>query len=237
MTASPTPTKSAGKAADTTRNLNTAKELTGTNTEEDDSTETGTGKSNKTKSKGDDDDEHTTFAPNDPAGGVSMTEPATTLMATPLFKIGDYVTLGWNYTSLQGTPSAIDVLVSCSSAAQTWTLTSNMTFETAVSYVWDTADTAKDAEKPLGVDLYTLIIKDSDAEITERAEPGYLGAYSGFKFGLYTPRPYTPLPDWECVGCSRGTNNIDHHAIGFALSMCLVTIFSFTWFVTGLGLH
>lgn len=228
---SPTPTS---KGAANTHNLNTAKPLTGTNTEEEDSTETGTGKSNKTKGKS---DEKETFNPVDPAGGVSMTEPATMLMPTPLFKIGDYVTLGWNYTSLQGTPTAIDVLVSLSSAAQTWTLTQNMTFETDVTFLWDTADTANDPEKPLGVQLYTLIIKDSDASMTDRAEPGYLGAYSGFKFGLYTRRPYTALADWECTGCNRGVPGLDHQALSFALGMSVITVLSFTWFVAGLGLQ
>ncbi|CAM1502827.1 Fc.00g076030.m01.CDS01 [Cosmosporella sp. VM-42] len=232
-TEAPKSTKGEGKQV-TTRNLNTAKVETETGTE------TGTGKKAKetgtaTKKKGSK-ETHETFAPNDPAGGVSMQTPATTLQATPLFKIGDFVTFGWNYTSLQGTPTAIDVLVSCSSAAETWTLTSNMTFATDVNFLWDTKKQAEDPEAPLGVNMYTLIIKDSDSGITDIPDPGYLGAYAGFQFGMYTPQSYTPLSDWTCAACNAAPG-LDHHAIGFALTMSAVTILSFTWFVTGLGLH
>lgn len=163
--------------------------------------------------------------------------PATTAMATPLFKISDYVTFGWNYTSLQGTPTAIDVLVSCSDTAETYTLSANMTFATDVKFVWDTKDQANDAQAPLGNNLYTLIIKDSEAGITEMAEPGYLGAYSGLKFGLYAGRPYTPLPDWECTGCNAGVPAIDRHAVGTAITVSALTLATFTWFVIGFGLQ
>ncbi|KPM46277.1 hypothetical protein AK830_g319 [Neonectria ditissima] len=232
-------TKDSGKAV-TTRNLNTAKVETDTASETGTGTATGKkGKSTTTgkKNKSDSEATHTTFAADDPAGGVTILTPITTAQATPLFKIGDYVTLGWNYTSLQGTPTAIDVLISCSSASETWTLTSNMTFETKVDFVWDSSVQATDADAPLPVELYTLIIKDSDASITDTADPGYLGVFSGLKFGMYTGKPYTPLADWTCVGCNGGPPKIDHHAAGFALTMSIITIASFTWFVAGLNLH
>lgn len=165
-----------------------------------------------------------------------MLTPATTAVATPLFKVGDNVDLGWNYTSLLGDPTAIDVLISCATATKTWTLTSNMTFETSVDFTWNTNDTEPTDQKLLS-EMYTLIIKDSDAEITEVAEPGYLGVYSGFTFGLYTPQPYVPFNEWECTGCNAGSSDMDRRALGFAFTMSLITIFSFTWFVTGLGLH
>lgn len=231
-----------------TRNLNTAKELTGTNTEEEQEEETGTGSGTgrgtgrATATKTSDDEEETgreTFAPNDPPGGVSMIAPATTLQATPLFKIGDHVSLSWNYTSLQGTPTAIDVLVSCSTTGfrGTWTLTSNMTFATDVAFVWDTEEQANDVESPLMVAMYTLVIKDADAALTAMPDPGYLGAFNQFTFGLYTPRPYVPLSEWTCAGCNGAISPSERQAIGFALTMSLVTIASFTWFVTGLGLQ
>lgn len=166
-----------------------------------------------------------------------MKTPAAAAVATPLYKIGDYVTWGWNYTSLLGTPTAIDVLASCSVARATWTLTANMTFETDVSYVWNTNDQADSAESALLSEMYTLIIKDSDASITDRPEPGYLGSYSGLTFGLYAGQPYTPFPEWKCIGCNAATSGFDRHAVGFALTMCMVTVFSFTWFVSGLGLQ
>ncbi|KAH7131387.1 hypothetical protein B0J13DRAFT_610549 [Dactylonectria estremocensis] len=233
-----------GKASITTRNLNTATIETDTATETNtDETETGTAtkksKTTSTRKKGKTTaaETHTSYNVLDPAGGVTMQTPVTTAQPTPLYKIGDYITFGWNYTSLQGTPSAVDVLVSCSTASETWTLTTNMTFTTKAEFVWDTEAEATNVESPLLVQLYTLIIKDSDTSITDSADSGYLAVYSGLQFGLYTGRPYTPLSDWECVGCNAAPPSIDRHAVGFAVTVSVITIVSFTWFVTGLGLH
>ena len=198
---------------------------------------TKTGKSTDSETKGTSKPTHTEFAPDSPVGGVQILTPATNAEPTVLFKIKDQVTLGWNYTSLQGTPTAIDVLISCQVASATWTLTQNMTFSTSVSYVWDTKKQSENVESPLPVEMYTLIIKDSDAAITDPPEAGYLGAYSGFKFGLYTPQPYTPYPEWICPGCSDAPSQFGHHALGMAVAMSVVTFLSFTWFVSGLGLH
>ncbi|KND92602.1 hypothetical protein TOPH_02529 [Tolypocladium ophioglossoides CBS 100239] len=225
----PTPdstgTSSGKPAPQSTVDLNTAEpsktgKATGTNTKN------GTSKAT-----------HTEFAPDSPVGGVQILTPATNVEPTVLYKIKDQVTWGWNYTSLQGTPTAIDVLVSCSSASATWTLTSNMTFATSVNYVWDTKKQADDPEAPLLTEMYTLIVKDSDSAITAAPEAGYLGVYSGFKFGLYTAQPYTPYPEWTCPGCSDASSFFSHQPLGLAVTMSVVTFFSFTWFVAGLELH
>jgi hypothetical protein len=190
---------------------------------------TGTGSSNNTKAR------PTEFDPRDPAGNVVMITPAATL-GTQLYKIGDFVTWGWNYTNLQATPTAINVLVSCSKASETWTLTSNMTFATIGSYTWDTNAQATAVESPLLTEQYTLIIYDADAAITDTPQAGYLGTFSQFSFGMYTPQPYTPLNEWNCATCNAAMPSIDKRAVGLALSMSTITFLSFTWFVTGLGL-
>lgn len=167
-----------------------------------------------------------------------MQTPNTFQQATGLYMISDHVTWSWNYTSMLGTPTAIDVLVSCSAASATWTLTGNMSFETSVNYVWDTKKEANDVQSPLGVQMYTLIVKDSDASITQAAEAGYLGAYTGYQFAMYTGEPYVPYRDWTCPGaCSIAAPALNHKAVGFAAVMSVVTFLSFTWFVAGLGLH
>lgn len=161
----------------------------------------------------------------------------TTTSGTQLYMIGDYVTWGWNYTDLLGTPTAIDVLVSCSTATETWTLTQNMTFETLGSFTWDTGAYQQTAvASPLLTEMYTLIIYDADSSISATADPGYLGTYDGFTFGLYTNKPYTPLADWVCVTCSAASSDLDRHALGAVLAMSVITVLSFTWFVTGFGL-
>ncbi|KAF5668461.1 hypothetical protein FHETE_5274 [Fusarium heterosporum] len=185
-------------------NLNTAKVETGTETgtaTEGDSTETGKKKSG-TKT-GTSAPKRTTFSADVQPGGVSMQLPDTMYVPTPLFKIGDYATFGWNYTSLEGTPTAIDVLVSQSSAGETYTLTANMTFESNPTYVWDTKKYAEDPDAPLNVGMYTLIIKDSDSQITDLPSPGYLAVQQTFQFGMYTPAAYTPYPQWNCDICDN----------------------------------
>ncbi|KAF4966784.1 hypothetical protein FSARC_5571 [Fusarium sarcochroum] len=193
-------------------NLNTAKVETGTETgtatDEESATETGTKKGKqtgtktgtKTKSSG---SKHTTFSADMQPGGVSMTLPDTMYVPTPLFKIGDHATFGWNYTSLEGTPTAIDVLVSQSSAGEIYTLTANMTFEKEPEFVWDTSKEAEDPDAPLIVGMYTLVIKDSDSDITDIPEPGYLQVAKTFQFGMYTPAPYTDYPKWNCDVCDN----------------------------------
>lgn len=189
-------------------NLNTAKVETGTETgtaTEEDSTETGkeTGKKNSGTKTGTSAPKRTTFSADVQPGGLSMTLPDTMYVPTPLIKIGDYATFGWNYTSLEGTPTAIDVLVSQSSAGETYTLTANMTFETNPTYVWDTSKEANDPEAPLPVGMYTLIIKDSDSAISDVPSPGYLAVQKTFQFGMYTPAAYTPYPQWNCDICNN----------------------------------
>ncbi|KAK8057756.1 hypothetical protein PG996_011693 [Apiospora saccharicola] len=177
---------------------------------------------------------HETFDPQDPAGGVSMVTPAAVL-GTQLYRIGQTITWGWNYTSLQATPTAIDVLVSCSTASRTWTLTQNMTYETKGSYTWDTHAYAETAvQNQLLTAEYTLLIYDSDSNVKATAEAGYLSTFDGFRFGLYQPQDYVPLNEWKCATCS-GAANLDAKALGFAMSMSVITILSFTWFVAGFG--
>ncbi|KAM0349307.1 hypothetical protein ACHAPU_003716 [Fusarium lateritium] len=189
-------------------NLNTAKAETGTETgtaTEEDSTETGkeTGKKKSGTKTGTSAPKRTTFSADLQPGGVSMQLPDTMYVPTPLFKIGDYATFGWNYTSLEGTPTAIDVLVSQSSAGETYTLTANMTYESNPTYVWDTKKYADDPDAPLNVGMYTLIIKDSDSQITDVPSAGYLAVQQTFQFGMYTPAAYTPYPQWNCDICDN----------------------------------
>ncbi|KAK0637281.1 hypothetical protein B0T17DRAFT_105392 [Bombardia bombarda] len=231
--ASPTPTSgpsssnSDSDSATTGHNLNTAHAPTsGTGTN------TGTGGTRSTTSA----PKQTQFNPQDPAGGIVMLTPSAA-QGTQLYKIGDHVTWGWNYTNLQGTPTALDVLVSCSIAKQTWTLTQNMTFKTAGSFTWDTgAYQQTGVAKPLLTEEYNLIIYDADSSISAAPEPGYLQPFTGLKFGLYAPQSYTSIADgWQCATCSAAMGALERRGLGAAVAMSAVTIVSFTWFVVGWG--
>lgn len=213
------PTRTSGNSR-TTRNLNTAEP------------ETSGGTRSGTRSS-----TRTIFPPDLPPGGVDMITPTAVAASTALYKIGTEIEWAWNYTSLRGTPTAIDVLVSCATASETWTLSSNMSFATSVNFTWDTTKERDDTEKPLLTELYTLIVKDSDAEISDTPEAGYLGAAMGFTFGLYAPQPYTAMPDWKCIACDSGAPSLGSEALGMAFMMSFITVLSFTWFVTGFGLQ
>ncbi|OIW33705.1 hypothetical protein CONLIGDRAFT_188889 [Coniochaeta ligniaria NRRL 30616] len=220
-TASPSQTGTAKSQPVTTKNLNTAG-----------IEPTGTGNSTNTKTAA---ATHTEYPAQDAAGNVVMVTPAATQVATNLYKIGENITWGWNYTNLQGTPTAIDVLVSILSTA-TFTLTQNMTFETPGVFEWDTKQYEEDnVGQPLLTEQYTLVIYDADGSPTQTAEAGYLAPFSGFKFGLYQPKGATPLADWSCATCSAALGSTERRAIGMAAAMSVVTVLSFTWFVVGFG--
>jgi hypothetical protein len=121
-----------------------------------------------------------------------MITPASS--STTYYKIGEDVTFVWNYTSLSVTPSAVNVVASCSLNAMKYTLSSNMTVKETGSIVWDTGKYQKSATIPLLTASYTLIVYDADKEISDVASAGHLSSQNGgYVFGMYTPQPYTPL--------------------------------------------
>lgn len=109
-----------------------------------------------------------------------------------------------------------------------------MTFEPTATFKWDTKNYSESAvASPLLVAQYTLLIHDSDSSQDATAEAGYLAPYDGFTFGLYTARPYQDLGEWKCATCSGALGEADRQALGFAVTMSIITILSFTWYVTG----
>lgn len=109
------------------------------------------------------------------------------------YKAGEFVTFAWNYTSLSVTPSAVDILASCSQNSYTYTIATNQTISNATQAVtWDTSkETA--GPNPLLTATYTLIIYDAEKEVTSTPSAGYLDTFNQFTFGMYIPQPYTPL--------------------------------------------
>lgn len=174
------------------------------------------------------------FDPTNPAGNAVLVTPDPRF-GNPLIKAGSTVTFTWNYTNLLATPTAVDVLLSRSGDTNLWTLAGNWTFEDPATFTWDTNEQATLASHPLLTDEFTMIIKDAAAEVTDAGEPGYL-TRTDVRIDIYTPRPYTPLNDWNCATCSAAMSDLDKKALMFAASMGVVTVASFTWFVTGLNL-
>ena len=135
-----------------------------------------------------------TFDPRLPAGGIEMVTPAPTA-STSYYKIGNYVTFAWNYTSLSVTPHNIDVLATCTANDHLYTISANMSVNPTGEVIWDTNKYQQ--SPPDGTSLltetYTLVIHDAQKEVSATAAAGYLGTYEQFTFGMYSPQPYTPL--------------------------------------------
>lgn len=114
------------------------------------------------------------------------------LAGDQFYKVGDYVTFAWNYTSLSVTPAHIDVLASCSANQATYTIAVNVSAE-QTQVIWDTKNTPS-GQPPFLTEKYTLLIYDAESSVTAAPRPGYLGVFNQFSFGMYTPQPYV---DWE----------------------------------------
>ena len=128
----------------------------------------------------------TPIDPRLPPGGVALITPAL-IDGPQYYKVGDFVTFAWNYTSLSVTPSAIDVLASCSANQQLYTLTSNMSVETTGAFTWDTGEMYATQTNPFPVASYTLIIHDASKDVTDVPSAGFLGTFEQYIFGMYTP--------------------------------------------------
>lgn len=120
-----------------------------------------------------------------------MITPAST--STTYYKIGQTITFVWNYTSLSVSPTAVDVVASCSLNSVTYTVTQNMSMEATGTAIWDTGAYQANATIPLLTATYTLFVVDSDKSLTDTASAGHLGSTVGYSFGMYIPQSPTPL--------------------------------------------
>ncbi|KAJ6104402.1 hypothetical protein N7523_010722 [Penicillium sp. IBT 18751x] len=233
-----TATASTGTSASGTTDTATTDAAT-TDTATTDTATTGETTDKKTDTKTKTNTKHTTSTsisidPAAAAGGISMLTPSA--LSTTYYKIGQDITFVWNYTSLSVTPTAVDVVASCSANAQVYTLTSNMSAEATGTYIWDTGKYQSSATIPLLTATYTLFVYDANKALTDTAQAGYLSSNQGYSFGMYSPQPYTPLGEFKCATCSGSISDIQRQGIKFALGMAFVTLASFTWFVSGLGI-
>jgi hypothetical protein len=173
-----------------------------------------------------------TFDARLPAGGLSMITP-NAILGPKYYKIEDYVTFAWNYTSLKITPTAVDILASCSDNSATYTIAANASVTGATQAV--TWDTNQYYETPLLMATYTLVVYDAASEVTAMPRAGYLGTYDQFTFGMYIPQKYTPIADYVCATCN-GANSLTKHTAGFLAGMVVLTVVSFGWFTGVAGL-
>lgn len=153
------------------------------------------------------------------------------------YKVGDFVTFAWNYTSLLATPSAVNIVATCKANDQLYTIATNQTVGNSTGAVtWDTGSyQATAVSDPLLTETYTLIIYDAAGSISDTSQPGYLAVYNQYTFGMYTPQAYVPLNEYKCATCSGALSDMERRALGMVVGMGVLTVLSFTWFVGGTG--
>ncbi|KAH6859033.1 hypothetical protein J4E91_007856 [Alternaria rosae] len=184
----------------------------------------------KTTGKG---SKSTSFDARLPAGGLTMVTP-NALAGTQFYKVGDWVTFAWNYTSLSVTPSAIDVLASCTANQATYTIAVNISAK-QTEVLWDTKSTP-DGQAPFLTENYKLLIYDSDLSATAAPRPGYLGAFTGFTFGMYLPQEYISLKDgYTCPNCNGALSLTEKKTLAAMLLTTGTTIGSMLYFTYQFG--
>lgn len=120
-----------------------------------------------------------------------MITPNPTGSATYV-KIGHNATFKWNYTNVQKTPKAIDVVAFCSENDHSYTIASNRSAK-QTSLVWDTRQYATGAVRLLTA-KYTMMIYDAAKGPSGTAGPGELGTGNNqFTFAMYWPQSQEPL--------------------------------------------
>jgi hypothetical protein len=113
------------------------------------------------------------------------------LAGSQFYKVGDNITFAWNYTSLSQTPSAIDILASCTANQATYTIAVNQSAD-QTKVVWDTLNTPS-GQVPFLTEKYTLLIYDAQSSVSAAPRAGYLAVFNSFTFGMYQKQPYVPL--------------------------------------------
>lgn len=154
------------------------------------------------------------------------------------YKIEDYVTFGWNYTSCSILPTAIDILAVASDAngQRTFTLAQNQTVKgSSQAYTWDTGNYQSTNTPKLPVASYTLLVHDADQDVTATPRAGYLGTFNQFYFAMYTPQPAADFTGVSCLTCSGAMSSMEKQTFTVVFGMMAITILSFTWFAGAAG--
>lgn len=132
-------------------------------------------------------------------------------------------------------PSAVDVVASCSLNSATYTVTQNMSMEATGTVIWDTGKYESSATIPLLTATYTLFVVDSEKSLSDTASAGHLGSNIGYSFGMYYPHSPTALPSFQCVTCNGALSEISKLGLKFVFGMATITFLSFTWFAGTFG--
>ncbi|RVD85214.1 uncharacterized protein DFL_003542 [Arthrobotrys flagrans] len=130
--------------------------------------------------------------------------------------------------AIQTPITTINVEAFCSGNSQTYTIAQNLSIAKP-SVIWDTGSfQPQNGQPPLAMGTYTLLIYDEKSAITAVPVAGNLAPFNGFKFGMYTPKAYTPLADFECPTCDT-SSAAALDAVAIRMLVLFSTLFSLSF--------
>ncbi|OLL21644.1 Mitochondrial genome maintenance protein mgm101 [Neolecta irregularis DAH-3] len=169
--------------------------------------------------------------PRSPAGAVVIVTPAVA-SGVSYYRIGQQITFAWNYTNLIVTPTQIVVQAYCSMNKAQYTIAANMS-AAKTTVVWDTSAYQANATVPLLTASYTLMIYDAVSGSTAAPKPGYLAAFSGLSFGMYSSQPYAPLDQFTCATCNvKGLASAKYLGLWF-IAIGVIFAIGYGWGIAG----
>ncbi|KAF1836950.1 hypothetical protein BDW02DRAFT_587016 [Decorospora gaudefroyi] len=217
----PTETGDSNKEDDDEESSSTKKEASGTGKPTGSKTSNGKSKS-------------TSFDARLPAGGLTMVTP-NALAGTQFYKVGDWVTFAWNYTSVLEMPTAVDVLASCTANQATYTISVNMS-ATQTEVLWNTGETPS-GQVPFLTENYKLLIYDSKSSVSATPRAGYFAPFSMFTFGMYLPQEYVSMADgYTCANCNSALSHFEKMTLSTLLFTTGTTLGSLLYFTYQFGL-
>ncbi|KAG0317344.1 hypothetical protein BGZ99_006352 [Dissophora globulifera] len=172
-------------------------------------------------------------SPQDPVSFLTMLYPMASEKNPPLLPIGVDIPFAWDYdNNLKLQPTNITIEAYLPDSPLNIITIGNALPGTTKNYTW-TAASQKNITNPLRTAIYTLRIYDGAVGrlgLPPAGGGGYLSTYTGLKFGLYIPEPYTPGSQQYpsvCATCefSKVTNNGVRTLLPI-LTVLMVTVFS-----------
>lgn len=167
-----------------------------------------------------------------------MISPAV-ILGPQYYKIDNNITFEFAYTNVLATPTALNVMATCSVNSHMYTIAMNHTVANSTgTVVWDTGKYQETGATKLLTQTYTLIIYDADGSISATSEAGYLAPFNQYSFGMYLKQKYSDYnDDYHCATClSGGLSHLERMTLTTVLGVSIITVLSFTWFVGGLGI-
>ncbi|ORY79840.1 hypothetical protein BCR37DRAFT_75798 [Protomyces lactucae-debilis] len=140
---------------------------------------------------------------------ASMMTPKNPQATPTYYKVGNPVTLAWNYSNVYIQPESVDIQAYCAINQHYYPIRLNTSYEQLTKVEWDTAAYQMEAAVPLLTAQYTLVLRNTEAAETQATAPlGEMGVLRPYVFGMYLTQGYRDLEQStqrQCSLCFRGS--------------------------------